>query len=69
MSKVVIKQRVLPFTKAIYVVLAVFLLVVLVNIHSVFAQFNPEINYQGRLLDSAGEAVADGGHDAVFGLS
>ncbi len=32
------------------------------------AQFNQEINYQGRLLNSLGESVADGDYEMVFKL-
>jgi 6-phosphogluconolactonase (cycloisomerase 2 family) len=36
--------------------------------HSVGAQFNEQINYQGKLLDDTGTPVADGSYSMVFSL-
>jgi len=40
----------------------------LFNIFSAKAAFNPQINYQGKLTNSSGVAVADGNYDAAFKL-
>ncbi len=36
--------------------------------HEVYAAFNKEINYQGKLTDSAGVTVSDGNYSIVFSL-
>ena len=54
-------------------ILKIILLVTLVNfsfieLENAFAAINKQINYQGRLLDNAGDPVSDGGISIVFKL-
>jgi len=37
-------------------------------IHTAYAAFNQEINYQGKLMDASNNAVADGNYNVRFGL-
>ena len=58
------------FIKRISIITILITSVVVFGISNTFAQsnFNKEINYQGKLTDSGGVAVADGLYDMEFRL-
>ncbi|PJA33203.1 MAG: hypothetical protein CO185_00125, partial [Candidatus Zambryskibacteria bacterium CG_4_9_14_3_um_filter_42_15] len=62
--------HVLTLKSAAFTFLVVSLLgvIYLASVGRVYADFNPQINYQGRLVDSDGDAVADGVYHMRFKL-